>query len=60
MVKSKRVTCYDMKGIERKVMPHEYDRLKKAGVVTDKPPKKEKEEKSERVTKENKTAKATK
>jgi hypothetical protein len=58
MIKSKRKTCYDLQGNERSLLPHEYDRLKKAGVVKDKPSKKEEKQKVQ--TKEEKTKPSTK
>jgi len=50
MIRGKRVKCYDVNGVERYVMDHEYKALKKEGVVTEKPSKKE--EKKEPVKKE--------
>jgi len=58
MIRTERKECYDLQGNLRKVMPHEYERLKKEGVVKDKPSKKE--EKQAPKTKEEKTTTKTK
>lgn len=58
MIRSKRVKCYDLTGTERNLRPGEFERLKKKGVVKEKPSKKE--EKKETKTKEEKTSNTTK
>jgi len=57
MIKTKRITVYDSNGEARNVLPHEAEILKKSGFVTE---KKKKENKEERVTKEEKTQRTTK
>ncbi len=57
MITGKRVKCYDLNDVERRVMPEEYKKLKADGIVKDKPSKKEEQAPK---TKENKQAKKTK